>query len=111
MEIQVNISSSIEERDTISTETTDIVTHALRHHEHELTRVEVHIDDENGPKGGADDIRCMVEARPKGLQPVAVTNHAATPNAAVRGAAAKLVALLDSASGRAEARRQPRTEQ
>ena len=107
MDIKISISSSIGERDTVSAETTDIVTHALHRHEPHLTRLEVHIDDENGPKGGANDIRCTMEARPKGRQPVAVTHHAATPNAAVRGATAKLVALLDSAAGRAEAQRRP----
>mgnify|MGYP006172692853 CR=1 FL=1 len=43
-----------------------------------LTRVEVHLADENAGKGGADDKRCMIEARPAGQSPVAVTNHAAT---------------------------------
>ena len=35
---------------------------ALRHHENQITRVEVHLADVNGPKGAADDIRCLMEA-------------------------------------------------
>ena len=36
-----------------------------------LTRVEVHLRDENAQKGGRDT-RCTMEARPRGLDPLAV---------------------------------------
>lgn len=42
----------------------------------------------------------MLEARLEGRQPVAVTDHAATLEQAVQGAANKLVRLLDSTLGR-----------
>ena len=41
----------------------------LRPHEAHLTRVEVHLRDLNGNKGGIDK-RCLIEARPRGMQPL-----------------------------------------
>jgi hypothetical protein len=66
---------------------------------HRLTRVEVHLSDVNGPKGGPD-CRCALEARAAGRQPVAVTNDAGTPEAAVKGAVAKMGRLLETTFGR-----------
>ncbi|MCA9102580.1 MAG: hypothetical protein KDA63_15580 [Planctomycetales bacterium] len=44
-----------------------------------ITRVEVHLTDENSrAKGGSDDIRCLIEARPAGKQPVSIEVRAAS---------------------------------
>jgi hypothetical protein len=64
-----------------------------------LTRVEVHLSDVNGPKGGRDT-RCALEARAAGRQPVAVTNEAHTPDEAVKGALEKMKSLLSATFGR-----------
>lgn len=61
----------------------------------QLTRVEVHLGDESAGREGVDDIRCAIEARPRGQQPVAVTEHAGAAGAAVSGALEKLEALLE----------------
>lgn len=75
---------------------------ALQRVSDRITRVEVHLSDENGAKGGADDKRCMLEARLEGRQPIAVTSHAATIDIAVHDAAMKLMRVIDSTEGRAE---------
>ncbi len=64
-----------------------------------LTRVEVHLSDVNGPKGGRD-CRCALEARPAGRQPVAVTSEAHTSDDAVKGAVEKMSRTGSAASGR-----------
>ncbi|MBN9518793.1 ribosomal subunit interface protein [bacterium] len=64
-----------------------------------LTRVEVHLSDVNGPKGGRD-VRCALEARAAGRQPVAVTNEAHTADDAVKGAVEKMKSLLTATFGR-----------
>lgn len=71
----------------------------------QLTRVEVHLSDVNADEGGSADIRCVVEARPAGQPPLAVTHHAATVTEAYRGAASKLQRLLDTRFSRMESRR------
>src|SRR5262249_58393164 len=65
----------------------------LSRYKERLTRVEAHLSDVNGPKGGRD-CRCSLEARPAGRQPVAVTNEAYTPDDAVKGAVKKMRSLL-----------------
>jgi len=63
--------------------------------------VEVHLSDENSDrKGGNDDMRCVMEARLEGRQPIAVTDQAATLDQAVRGDANKLARLIESTLGR-----------
>ncbi len=61
-----------------------------------ITRIEVHLGDENSHKQGTNDIRCMLEARLEGFQPVAVTNHAGDQHYAVKGAIDKMKSVLDT---------------
>ncbi len=103
MQIQINTGHNIDGNETMVAATTEIVTHALRHFSDHITRVELHLADENGPKGGEDDIRCTLEARLEGRQPIAATHHAGTIPLAVRGAASSLVSLIETTLGRTEA--------
>ena len=57
---------------------------------------EVHLSDENGNKESENDKRCMIEARLKGRQPIAVTDVADTYDHAVNGAIDKLKTSLDT---------------
>jgi ribosome-associated translation inhibitor RaiA len=66
----------------------------------QITRVEVHLSDENSQKGGGDDKRCLLEARETGLQPMAVSHQAATLHQAIDGAAQKLARALERTLGR-----------
>jgi hypothetical protein len=100
MQIQVNTSNGIENKETLERWATAELTETLSHFKGELTRVEVHLSDENGVKAGASDKRCAMEARLTHHQPVAVTHHAPTQDEAFRGASGKLKRLLDSTLGR-----------
>ena len=62
-----------------------------------LTRVEVHLGDVNGGKGGPADKRCMIEARPTHHKPIAVTHLAPTIPRAIEGALEKVRKALDRA--------------
>jgi ribosome-associated translation inhibitor RaiA len=65
-----------------------------------ITRLEVHLSDENEKKDGVNDKRCMLEARIEGRQPIAVTNHANTYEKSISGAIDKLLASLETIQGR-----------
>ncbi len=104
MIIQFNTDHTIQSRAPLTAEVEAAVRSALSHHQSRLSRVEVHLSDENGGKGGGRDIRCVMEARPAGLPPVAVTHHADELGAAVDGAALKLKSTLDHTLGRLEQR-------
>ncbi len=105
MNIQISTDHNIEGHEAMAAETKDVVARALRHFSDHITRVEVHLSDENGPKPGQNDQRCVLEARIKGRPPIAVTHHADTIRRAVDGAANDLVALIKSTLGASEARR------
>lgn len=100
MKIQLNTDVHIDGTEALAAWVGATVEQALERFAEHVTRVEVHLSDENGAKNGQHDQRCMLEARLVGRQPVAVTDHAATREQAVHGAAHKLAHLLDSTLGR-----------
>jgi hypothetical protein len=103
--IQVNTDDNIEGREALARRVEAEIKAALGRFEDRLTRVEVHLSDENAGKAGSDDKRCLIEARPAGLRPVAVSHRAATLEQAYAGAAGKLRNLLESTFGRLSDRR------
>jgi ribosome-associated translation inhibitor RaiA len=101
MQIQIHTDNHIEGYEALATWATGELTNALSRHKDQITRVEVHVGDENAHKGGQGSKRCMLEARLQGRQPLAVTHHADSLYQAVTGAAEKLNRMIDSALGRA----------
>lgn len=93
MQVQTNTDDNVEGR-ALGAWVEGVVQDELAAVSEWLTRVEVHIGDENSAKGGAADKRCTMEARVRGRQPIAVTEHAATVEQAVRGAGQKLARAL-----------------
>ena len=100
MQIQVNTDNNIEGGDPLSDRVESAVETALSHYSRQITRVEIHLSDENGDKGGGDDKRCVMEARLEGRQPTAVTHRAATLDEAIDGAAGKLARSIENTIGR-----------
>ena len=105
MQIQINTDSNIEGREALAAHVTQVVENALGRFADRITRVEVHLSDENSHKGGQDDMRCMMEARLEGRHPTAVTHKAATLEQAVRGAAGQLKNAIESTLGRLQDKR------
>ena len=100
MHIQTNTDHHITGSEGLAAQATAIVEGALARFSDQITRVEVHLSDENGARGGVEDIRCMMEARLEGRQPIAVTHQAATVELAMDGAADKLKHSIESMLGR-----------
>jgi ribosome-associated translation inhibitor RaiA len=100
MKIQLNTDVHIDGTEALAAQVSATLKQTLTRFDDYITRVEVHLSDENGGKSGQHDHRCMLEARLKDRQPVAVTDQAATLDQAVHGAAQKLAHLLDSTLGR-----------
>ena len=110
MRIQVNTDANVDGHERLVAHVSATIEHALERFSDHVTRVEVHLSDENGGKSGLQDQRCLLEARLEGRQPVVVTENAGTQDQAVQGAAQKLVRLLDSTLGRAQAKRERATD-
>jgi ribosome-associated translation inhibitor RaiA len=101
LQIQINTDGNIDGHEQLAQQVEAIVRDGLQRFTAKLTRVEVHLSDENSDKkSGAEDKRCLLEARLAGHQPIAVSHEAATTELAVEGALEKLTHLLDGTLGR-----------
>jgi ribosome-associated translation inhibitor RaiA len=100
MHIQVNTDNNIEGREEMAARVEAMVEDALSRFSDQITRVEVHLSDENSHKSGQNDKRCMMEARLENRRPTAVTHQAATLDQAISGAADKLKTVIESTLGR-----------
>jgi ribosome-associated translation inhibitor RaiA len=111
MQIQVNTDHNIEGREALFAHVRSVVERALSHESGHVTRVEVHVADENGPKSGPPrDMRCTMEARLERRQPVVVTFDATSVHQAVDGAADKLGRLVEHTLGRLHEERKRRMD-
>lgn len=101
MIIQFNTDNNIEGSENFNATFTNLITDELSKHSSHITRIGAHLTDEDGSKkDGKNAIRCMLEARLEGRQPIAVTSHADTPYQAVEEAIEKLNASLDTIIGK-----------
>jgi hypothetical protein len=101
MQIQVNTDDNVEGRDELAGQVEAEVKATLSRFSDHITRVEIHLSDENAGKSGSADKRCLMEARPAGRQPIAVSHEGATLEEAYSGAAKKLRSSLERIFGRA----------
>lgn len=104
MQIEVRTDNNIKGDERLKDLVTEWTEHALSHFARRITRVEVHISDENGVKETPGDTKCVMEARVEHRQPTVVTEFADNVELAVRGAASKLARALEREIGRLEAR-------
>jgi hypothetical protein len=101
MQVQVNTDNHIQGGEELTRQVEAVVESSLGRFRSWVTRVEVQLSDENsGAKGGSSDKRCVMEARPEGLRPVAVSHDGGTIDQALKGCAKKLARLLDDTKGR-----------
>lgn len=100
MIIQFNTDNNIEGSERLNEYFTTTLSDSLDRFSNQITRLEVHLTDENSNKEGQNDKRCMLEARLEGIQPIAVTNNGDTIEQAVKGAVDKLKSSLDTVIGR-----------
>lgn len=93
MLIQINY-SDIEKTDAIERFIEYKVSTVLEHFTDQITRVEVHLHDDNGGKSGSDDKRCIMEARPAGMHPLAVEHSSDDLDKVIGETAGKLSRAL-----------------
>ena len=109
MQIQVNTDNFIQGDERLEELVKKEVKDHLGYLEDHLTRVEVHIKDQNGDKRGPENIQCTMEARPKGIQPISAQDDAANIQSAVTGAARKLKTRLAKEFGKLESKQKEHT--
>lgn len=102
MIIQLNTDKNISGDERLEDYLNTIISDELSRFSNDITRIEVHLSDENSSKEGVNDKRCMLETRLKNKHPIAVTCHANTVEKAVNDALDKLKTSMETIIGRLE---------
>ncbi len=100
MKIQINTDKNLSVNEEYGNQLEALLTEKLSRFDEHLTRLEIHLSDENGNKEALEDKKCLLEARMKGKQPIAVSALGNTYDQAVNGAIDKVKASLDTIIGR-----------
>lgn len=85
MHININSDNHVELNEQSVQQWSSEITASLKRFSDWITRIEVHLTDVNSAaKTGPEDIRCVLEARPAGRQPVSVEVRGATVEHAIQ---------------------------
>lgn len=108
MNIQVNTDHNIEGSAELNTYIADSLSSTFERFSVAITRIEVHLSDENAGKKGENDKRCLLEARLSNHQPVTVTHHSDTIYQAIDSASDKLLRSLDKIAAKLTDHKSPK---
>jgi ribosomal subunit interface protein len=100
MNIQVNTTHNIKGSAELDSYVKTSLSEHFDRYKNAITRIEVHLSDENADKTSKDDKRCLLEARISNHQPIAVSHNADTIHEAISAASDKLLRALDNMAGR-----------
>jgi ribosome-associated translation inhibitor RaiA len=100
MQVQVNHDNNIRIGAEVAERLSRVLEGSLSQFADRITRIEMHLGDENAGKAGDSDKRCMIEARLANLAPIAVTHQAESLQLAFEGALEKLEHALSHAVGK-----------
>jgi ribosome-associated translation inhibitor RaiA len=102
MQIQVSSKNTLHTGESFERWASGELHESLSRFKGDITRIEVHMSDENSDKAGPDQKRCVMEARLRLAhhEPLAVNHNAPNQDLAFRGASEKLKRVLDHTLGK-----------
>jgi hypothetical protein len=100
MTIQFNTDSNINGTEDFTAPLIHLIEDELRKFSSQITRIEVHLSDEDGDKDGLKTKRCLLEARLSGMNPIAVSCQSETEEQALSESLDKLKSSLETIVGR-----------
>lgn len=100
MTIQFNTDKNITVHEEFNAKLSALLEKKMSRFSDNITRLEVHLSDDNGGKFGHNDKKCLLEARIEHRPPVAVTAEANSYELAVDAAAGKMKSAMDTIFGR-----------
>ncbi|MDO5505724.1 MAG: HPF/RaiA family ribosome-associated protein [Pseudoxanthomonas suwonensis] len=102
MKIQLNTDNNVQGDASLQRHAEETVTSILERFADRITRVEVHVHDDNGRDrtGEGLDKHCTIEARLNNMQPLTASDSANDVSSAVTGAARKLQRVIETAVGK-----------
>ena len=95
MNIEIRTDKNIQNSERLITYVREELNQEFQRHSERITQFSVHLSDENGDKGGDDDIRCMVEAKAAGVKPIVATHKAKNIDLALHGAIERVKRSLE----------------
>ena len=111
MQINVNTDNTIQKHQGLDEHVAAVVQSSIGRFGEQVTRVDVHLSDENKEKHADGGNYCMMEARVSGYQPIVVHEHAVELHQSIKNAGGKLARALDptplSVAGARRASRAP----
>ena len=100
MQVQVNSNHTIHTGESFERWASTELNTSLSRFKDDITRIEVHMSDENSDKVSTDQKRCLLEARLAHHEPLAVNHRAPSQDEAFRGASDKLKHALEHLLGK-----------
>jgi ribosome-associated translation inhibitor RaiA len=110
MNIEIRTDKNIQNSERLITYVRTELNEEFQRHSERITHFSVHLSDENGHKGGDDDIQCMIEARPSGFKPVVVNFRGHNVDTAIHGAIDRLKRSLEHTFEKVDPTRTTRPE-
>ncbi|MFC0250679.1 HPF/RaiA family ribosome-associated protein [Massilia consociata] len=100
MQINVNTNSSISGSQGLEEHVETVLRSSIERFEEHITRVEVHLSNENKEKHADGGNSCTIEVRVRGHQPIVVHEHSDDLRQSIKNAGSKMARALDSMFGR-----------
>jgi len=100
MKIQFNTDKNIQGTENLEAFVSESINSKLKRFADKISRIEVHLSDQNSQKESTDDIQCKIEARIEGLQPILAIGKSNTKEKAFNDAINKMKAALDTVIGK-----------
>ncbi len=100
MTIQLNTDNNIDGNERLQAFLETKLNSSLSRFEAHITRIEVHLSDQNAGKNGVNDKRCLLEVRTEGKEPLIVTANEDTIETAIYSAIDKIKHVLDTELGK-----------
>lgn len=100
MKIIINTDSNISGDEELRTFVGTKIATAFERFGDFLTRIEIKLSDEDGSKNSINDKRCVLEVRPKGMQPIVVTAIGDSIEKTVDDAIDKMKSIIETARGK-----------
>ncbi len=104
MIIQLNADKNLTIHAEYESQITEKLTKDLERFTGHITRVEVHLSDENGNKSGINDKKCLLEARFEGKPPIVTSDLGNSYDLALKGATEKLKHALTTVVSKLQAK-------
>jgi ribosome-associated translation inhibitor RaiA len=96
MQVQINTDKNIDGNERLVNFYTTELKNELERFDDKITRIEVHLGDENSGKFGLNDKKCLIEVRLANKQPLVVTDYGETIEKSFFNAIEKAKKVLDT---------------